>query len=109
MGGTFALVLAAPPPPPRPPLGILYAPATRPTVGHLQPYRNKMSNARKVAGGGGVGVEGESGLGIESVKIKRYGLTMDSKIIQNLKQPFRRKKKRAKIKYIGVFGHLFKR
>lgn len=44
-----------------------------------------MSNARKVAGGGGVGVEGESGLGIESVKIKRYGLTMDSKIIQNLK------------------------
>lgn len=60
-------------------------------------------------GGGGVGVEGESGLGIESVKIKRYGLTMDSKIIQNLKQPFRRKKKRAKIKYIGVFGHLFKR
>ena len=45
-------------------------------------------------------VQWESRIGIEGVKIKIYGLTMDSKIIENLKQPlFLKKKKRAKIIY----------
>ena len=52
-------------------------------------------------------VQWESGIEIEGVKIKIYGLTMDLKIIENLKQAlFLKKKKREQKSYIGVFGHM---